>query len=226
MWTKICGIRDVATAASIAALRPSAIGLNFFAGSPRHVLVDAAAEIVRALPAGVEAVGVFVNHSAAEVDAICARCGLRTAQIHGDEPPELLAEVSLRQPDLQIVRAFRMGAERLNPLGDYLEACRRLGVTLRACLVDARIAGQYGGTGQTVPWDILRDDYRRDKWPPLILAGGLTPENVAAAIRAADPWGVDVAGGVESSPGVKDPALVEQFLSEAGRAFGASSSRT
>ena len=225
MWTKICGIRDVPTARAIAALRPSAIGLNFFAGSPRHVLVDAAAEIVRALPAGIEPVGVFVNHSAAEIDAICARCGLRTAQIHGDEPPELLAEVSLRQPDLQILRAFRMGAEKLRPLAEYLEACRRLGVTLRACLVDANVAGQYGGTGQTVPWDILRDDYRRDKWPPLILAGGLTPENVAAAIRAADPWGVDVSGGVESSPGVKDATRVERFLAAVREAFGESPSR-
>jgi phosphoribosylanthranilate isomerase len=215
MWTKICGIRDVSTAKAVAALKPSAIGLNFFAGSPRHVAVDQAVEIVRALPADVEAVGVFVNHSAAEIDAICARCGLRTAQIHGDEKPELLAEVSLRSPGLQLVRAFRMGVEGLSPLGEYLEACAKLGVKLRACLVDAHIAGQYGGTGQTVPWGILRKEYRRDIWPPLILAGGLTPENLADAIRAAEPWGVDVAGGVESSPGVKDLARVERFLAAA-----------
>lgn len=215
MWTKICGIRDVATAKAVATLKPSAIGLNFFAGSPRHVTVEQATEIVRDLPANVEAVGVFVNHSAAEIDAICTRCGLRTAQIHGDEKPELLAEVSLRRPALQLVRAFRMGAERLKPLAEYLESCRRLGVTLRACLVDAQVAGQYGGTGQTVPWNVLQAEYLRDTWPPLILAGGLTPENVAEAIRATNPWGVDVAGGVESSPGVKDLERVSRFLAAA-----------
>lgn len=215
MWTKICGIKDVPTAKAVAALRPDAIGLNFFPRSVRHVPLETAAEIVRTLPNRVEAVGVFVNHSAAEVDTICTRCGLKTAQLHGDEPPELLAELLLRQPALQLVRAFRMGAEKLQPFGDYLDRCRALGITLRACLVDAHVAGQYGGTGQTVPWDVLREEYRRDIWPPLILAGGLTAENVAEAIRAANPWGVDVAGGVESSPGVKDLAKVERFLAAA-----------
>jgi phosphoribosylanthranilate isomerase len=82
-------------------------------------------------------------------------------------------------------------------------------------LVDAHVAGQFGGTGKTVPWETLRLEYQRDKWPPLILAGGLVPENIREAIRAAEPWGVDVAGGVESSPGVKDVAKVERFLAEA-----------
>jgi phosphoribosylanthranilate isomerase len=108
-----------------------------------------------------------------------------------------------------------MGTSGLSELADYLARCRRLGVTLSACLIDAHVVGSYGGTGAVVPWDQLRNDYRVTDWPPLILAGGLHPTNVMAAIEAVAPWGLDVASGVESSPGVKDLALVEQFLAAA-----------
>jgi phosphoribosylanthranilate isomerase len=212
MWIKICGIRDVATARAVAALSPDAIGLNFYNGSPRAVPVEIAAEIVSALSANVEPVGVFVNETAARVKEIANNCKLRTLQLHGDEPPELLAELFCANSRYRLIRAFRMGAAGLAPLGEYLESCRRLEVPLAACLIDAAVDGHYGGSGKTVPWNTVAVEYRRNDWPPLILAGGLNPANVVEAIAVVKPWGVDVASGVETSPGQKDVALVRQFI--------------
>lgn len=211
MKVKICGLRDVATAKAVAALRPDAIGLNFFARSVRVVEESTAAAIVRALPPEVEAWGVFVNHSAEDIRRIAHTCGLHAVQLHGDEPPELLATLS----SLRVIRAFRIGEAGLDEMAAYLERCRALGAMPEACLIDARVEGTYGGTGRVPPWDILAADHRRAGWPPLILAGGLNPENVAAGITAVRPWGVDVAGGVESSPGLKDLERVSRFISAA-----------
>src|SRR5687768_4159644 len=102
MWLKICGIRDVATAQAVAELGPSAIGLNFFSESPRRCELPVAQSIVRNLPATVEPVGLFVNHAVEEIRRVAADCELRTIQLHGDEPPELLAEL----PEFRILRAF------------------------------------------------------------------------------------------------------------------------
>lgn len=208
MWIKICGIRDVSTACEVARLGADAIGLNFFAPSPRCVSVETAAEIVAALPDSVEPVGVFVNHSFAEVRDICARCRLRTIQLHGDESPQFAAEFR----DLRIIRAVRLHAADLSGVAADLAACQALGITLRALLVEPRVEGAYGGTGQIAPWDVLATGWNGSNWPPLLLAGGLTPENVADAIRRTSPWGVDVASGVEDAPGHKDLRRVEQFL--------------
>ena len=214
MWTKICGIRDVATARQVATLRPSAIGLNFFSRSPRCVSPPIAREIVAALPDGVEPVGLFVNHSVAEIVETSRQCGLTTVQLHGDEPPEFLAELAAAA-DVRVIRAHRQGDEGLEPLRQYLDHCTQLGVGLFAVLIDARVEGQYGGTGRRAPWPLLREDYDRAHWPPLILAGGLQPGNVAEAIDAVRPWGVDVAGGVETAPGCKDLSAVAAFLQNA-----------
>ena len=217
MWTKICGIRDVATAVAVAQLRPQAIGLNFFDRSVRVVKPDVAAEIVRQLPPDVEPVGLFVNHTVEQIRGICLHCGLRTIQLHGDEPPELLADLV----EFQILRAFRVGESGLADVELYLDRCRQLGRLPRACLADAKVSGAYGGTGQVAPWKLLREGWRFD-WPPLILAGGLNSTNVAEAIRTANPWGVDVAGGVESAPGQKDLSMVQEFLRQtAGGDFSA-----
>jgi phosphoribosylanthranilate isomerase len=216
MFVKICGIRDVETAVSAADAGVDAIGLNFYAKSPRVVAPAVAAEIVARLcdRAGnaVEAVGVFVNHSAADIRAICQSCGLTTIQLHGDEPPELVAELSA---EFRIVRAFRIGTEGLVALARYLNTCARSGAPPWACLADAKVEGCYGGTGHTAPWDLIARDYTAAEWPPLILAGGLRPENVGEAIRIVRPWGVDVAGGVESSVACKDVTLVRQFVQNA-----------
>ncbi len=221
MWIKICGLNDPGVAAEVARLGPDAVGLNFYEESPRCVSSEVAATIVGALPAAVEPVGVFVNHSAESIAAVCRECRIATAQVHGDETPEQLRELHSIAPELKIVRAHRMGSEGIGPLADYLSECCRLGVELSACLIDARAEGVYGGSGQVAPWKVLSEEYRRDEWPPLILAGGLNAENVAKAIDATGAWGVDVASGVESSPGVKDLQRVERFIQNAR---GASSS--
>ena len=211
MWIKICGVRDVAMAVAIAEAVADAIGLNFYSRSHRVVELDEAARIVSALPERVEPIGVFVNQSAAEVRKIAAACGLRTLQMHGDESAELLAELS----DFQLIRVFRVGAEGLAPVRDSLKTLAAAGVRLRACLVDANVKGAYGGTGETAPWDLLARDWPAADWPPLILAGGLKPQNVREAIGIVHPWGVDVAGGVESTPGQKSLTLVRQFIENA-----------
>ncbi|MGQ0633390.1 MAG: phosphoribosylanthranilate isomerase [Planctomycetaceae bacterium] len=208
MWIKICGIRDVETALAVAKCGVQAIGLNFYERSPRVVALDVAARIVTQLPTTVDPVGLFVNQSAADVRRIAGRCGLRTVQLHGDEPPEVVAELA----ELRVIRAFRVGGEGLSAVAEYLETCRELGSLPWACLLDARVEGTYGGTGKTAPWEAIRRDYRAGHWPSLILAGGLTPENVAAAVRCVRPWGVDVAGGVEKAVACKDAARVQQFV--------------
>ena len=216
MFVKICGIRDVDTALAVVLAGADAIGLNFYEKSPRVVAPAMAAEIVVRIHgfAGtpVEAVGVFVNHSADEIRKICRQCKLRTVQLHGDEPPELVADLTA---EYRVIRAFRVGNEGLSSPAQYLDACRRLSATPWACLVDARVTGQYGGTGQTAPWEVIAREYNAVDWPPLILAGGLGPHNVAQAIRMIGPWGVDVAGGVESSVACKDATLVRQFVQNA-----------
>ncbi|MDA0588692.1 MAG: phosphoribosylanthranilate isomerase [Planctomycetota bacterium] len=216
MWIKICGIRDVETAMQIAALNPDAIGLNFFAKSPRSVDVETAAKISATISAAIERIGLFVNHSTEEVLDICQQCSISTAQLHGDETPGFLARLKSTRPDLKLFRAFRVDAtDGCSEIADYLAKCGQLGVTLDGCLIDSRVEGEYGGTGHTAPWDLLADQYDSRGWPRLILAGGLTSENVAEAIRVTHPWGVDVASGVESSRGVKDVSLVERFIEAA-----------
>ena len=210
VWTKLCGVRDAATAAALAELRPDAIGLNFYEPSPRFITEEAAAEVVRSLPEEIAAIGVFVNSSADEILSTIESVGLKAVQLHGDEPPELIAELKRRRGGLVVLRAWRVSAEGLELLAEHLAACRRIGALPDAILVDAKVPGEYGGTGTTAPWHALKG--YDPAWPPLILAGGLTPENVAAAIATVRPFGVDTAGGIESAPGVKDPARADAFL--------------
>lgn len=218
MWIKICGLRDIETAVAVAELGADAIGLNFFAKSPRSVNREVAQAIATALPERVEVVGLFVNHSLDDVLMTAATCGLETVQIHGDEPPEFLRQLKDANPQLKLLRAFRVGSEGCRDVAEYLATCRRLEVCLSGCLVDAKVEGAYGGTGHTAPWDLLADQYDAARWPKLIVAGGLTPANVAAAITTTRPFGVDVASGVESQPGLKDLSLVQRFIDEARRA--------
>lgn len=210
MWIKICGIRDLDTATYVADQGADAIGLNFYAPSPRSVTVDQAARIADAVRSQVDIVGLFVNHSVEEVRDTAQRVGCDKLQFHGDEPPEFLAEF----PDSHIIRAFRLGADGLAPVAEYLRRCRALNALPWACLIDAAVPGQYGGSGVTVDWGHLADRYHGG-WPPLVLAGGLTPTNVADAIRVTQPWGIDVASGVEASRGIKDRQLIQQFVNQA-----------
>jgi phosphoribosylanthranilate isomerase len=221
MWVKICGISDLPTARRIAELRPDAIGLNFHTPSPRAVAPRKAAAIAQAVRGSVDPVGLFVNHGIDQILATCSDCDFATLQLHGDETADFIADLRRALPNARIIRVHRLGSEGIGSLADSITECAHRAVKLDACLVDARVEGTFGGTGQTAPWDVLARDYRRDEWPPLILAGGLNPENVADAIRTVRPWGVDVASGVESSPGQKDLAAVERFIRAARMAFAA-----
>jgi phosphoribosylanthranilate isomerase len=221
MKIKICGITCVDDALMVARVGADAIGLNFFARSPRRVTPKQAAAIVRELPPFVEPVGLFVNARADDVRAVAGQVGLRSVQLHGDEPPELLAELD----EFRLIRAFRLGAgmDGTSPLvaiADAIQACRRAGRVPDGVLVDAHEDGRYGGTGKTAPWSALAAGYDKRQWPPLLLAGGLTPDNVADGVMQVRPWAVDVASGVEGeTPGRKSAERVEAFVTAARAAF-------
>lgn len=213
MWIKICGVTTVDDALGIEALGADAIGLNFYSGTQRCVSLEQATEIVQALPETVEAVGVFVNHTAEQIETICATCGLRTIQLHGVESPELAAALSRNRTAAQrrIIRAFRVGDAGLHWVRQELGRYEELSVPLSGCLVDAHESGSFGGTGRLAPWEVLTGAWD-PLWPPLILAGGLTPMNVRQAIETVRPWGVDVASGVECAPGQKNLEQVRRLI--------------
>ena len=215
-WIKVCGIRDAVSAEAALMAGASAIGLNFFAKSLRSIAPDQAAAI--ASMRLIQPIGLFVNHSLGEMDSIAAQVGLTAIQLHGDETPRTLLAIHERHSDWYILKAFRV-ADSLRPVEEFIAECQRLDVPLAGCLLDARVEGAFGGTGKVAPWELIANQYDRSNWPPLILAGGLTCENVADAIRAVRPDGVDTASGVESSPGVKDTKLIARFVAEAKNAF-------
>lgn len=210
MFVKICGIRDVDTARAVADCGPDAIGLNFYRQSSRWLDIRMAERICRSLPANVEPIGVFVNHSVDEILDVTKNCRITTAQLHGDELPQVASQ--LIDSGLEVIRAIRVNEENVGQLPDLI--AQYDDVPLRAVLVDAKIAGFYGGSGHTVPWQSIAAAWECN-WPPLILAGGLTPTNISEAISRVRPWGVDTAGGVESSPAIKDPARVRSFIDSA-----------
>ena len=170
---------------------------------------------VREVSADLKAVGVFVNSSPETVRRICSDASLDVIQLHGDESPEKVAAM----PPVPLVLAKRMSADGLDAIASDIGQVESAGRLPEAVLIDALIPGQYGGTGQTVTWSDLIGFRERLGHTRLILAGGLTPENVAEAIRMVQPDGVDVASGVESSPGVKDPVKVKLFVEAARAAF-------
>ncbi len=198
----------------MAAAGADAIGLNFFAGSPRHVTPETAAEVVGALPPSVKKVGVFVNATCGEIQSRFDQLRLDLVQLHGDEPPEFLRELG----GIPVMRALRC-AGTLAQVGDYLRSCRELGCLPDLVLIDAHRAGQYGGTGQITNWALLVDERDALCGLPLVLAGGLTPKNVAEAIATVRPAAVDTASGVELSPGKKSASLTQAFVAAAKSEF-------
>jgi len=207
---KICGITDEEDGRQAARLGADAVGLNFYPRSPRHVSEEKAARIVALLPPFVEPVGLFVNEPLVDVVDQVRRLGmLRTIQWHGEvhELPPLL---------YHFIPAFQVhDRDGLAEVQAYLEKCRAAGRLPSALLIDGHVPGEYGGTGRTVPWKLLADFHPA---VPVILAGGLTPENIAEAIRLVGPYGVDVASGVESSPGRKDVDKMRRFIDNARNA--------
>jgi phosphoribosylanthranilate isomerase len=208
---KICGITSVADALLAADLGADAIGLNFYPPSPRYVDRTTATAIVRALPPFVEAVGLFVNLPLADVVTSIQHIErLHTIQWHGDRP-ELCPPCPFR-----FIPAFQVADSKgLAHVMTYLDACRQAGALPSAVLIDGQLSGQYGGTGRPAPWNLLAEFHPS---VPLILAGGLTPQNVAEAICLVRPYAVDVASGVESTPGRKDPDKLRRFIDNAREA--------
>ena len=208
IYVKICGITNEADADLAATLEADAVGLNFYAASPRWIPKGAAQGVVRNLPASVEPIALFVNESAAFIEEqLQSLPGIRTVQWHAER------SVFLAPVGFQKIPAFPVENESdLVAINHYVAAARLRGTLPQAILIDARAQGLQGGTGRTVPWHLLADF---KPGVPLILAGGLTPENVAEAIRLVRPYGVDVASGVESYPGVKDPEKLRRFMAAA-----------
>lgn len=192
MFVKICGVRTLEDALAAADAGADAVGFNFWPRSKRFVTPEAVAAFAPKLPPGLRRFGVFVDPSAAEVDRALSSGLIHTAQLHGDETPGFCARFTGRY-----VKALRLRA--LDELSAW--DCDLL-------LVDADAPG-YGGSGRTADWTLAAAAARLRK---LLLAGGLTPDNVAGAIAAVHPYGVDVAGGVESAPGVKDHAKIVAFV--------------
>jgi phosphoribosylanthranilate isomerase len=211
MRIKICGVTTPEHACRAAELGADAVGLNFYPKSARHVTEETARQILRALPPFTEPVGLFVNVPLSEACQVLGRLGgVRLVQWHGDAH-----EVADVRP-FRLVPAFAVrDADSLIAIDLYLAKCGEYGTLPAAILLDAHAPGQYGGTGQTAPWQLLAD-YRPPV--PVILAGGLTPENVGEAVRLVRPFAVDVAGGVEAAPGKKDPEKMRRFIANAREA--------
>jgi len=213
---KVCGLADVESAVACARLGADWIGLNFHPPSPRSITPEVGREIASALAGLAEPVGLFVDRPAVEVAALAASIGLETIQLHGDETPSYIAGLARLSPSpLRIVRAFRLAdAASIARMDRFVTEAARLGSPLHAVLVDAHVPGLAGGTGRSIPFDVLEQVSEPFR---VILAGGLTPENVGERVARVRPWMVDVASGVESSPGVKDMSRVCRFV-EAARA--------
>jgi phosphoribosylanthranilate isomerase len=201
---KICGITNWADAKLAVATGADALGFNFCPASPRRVALRHAREIIRHLPRRVIAVGVFVNASEKEILRIARAANLNMLQLHGEEPPKTVKRLTRHFP---VIKAFRVKPKfRVRELGKYKDAA--------AFLLDGFDSGLRGGTGRTFDWRIAREARRSG---PVILAGGLRPENVAAAIRRAKPFAIDVCSGVESGPGKKDPRKLRALMAAVGR---------
>lgn len=215
---KICGITSPGDAEAAVEAGADALGLNFYESSRRYVEPRVARNIEQMVGNSATLVGLFVNHPAEFVNDCIAGLSLRWVQLHGDEPPEYLLEVDSK---VSIMRAYRASAWQ--QVLDDLAACFTAGRVPDAVLLDADVVGSYGGTGHTADWQRLAE--RRPEpeatAPPVILAGGLTPENVAEAIALVHPDGVDVASGVEKAAGQKDPARMQSFVEAAKSAFTA-----
>lgn len=196
---KICGVTSVAEAELCVEAGADAIGLNFYPRSPRCLDVAMARKIVDAVGGAALTVGVFVDAGLDAIRALQASTGFRCVQLHGDEPPELLAEL--------LPHAYK--ALRVKDESSIADARRYAGEHL---LLDAYVAGEPGGTGHSFRWELAVPLARERK---VTLAGGLRPDNVADAVHAVHPFCVDVASGVEARPGVKDHAAVRAFITAA-----------
>jgi phosphoribosylanthranilate isomerase len=207
---KICGITSLEDALTSVDAGADALGFVFYPLSPRHIFPEQAADIIRKLPPFIQTVGLFVNESRDTVNTTADQCGLDIVQLHGDETPDFCSSIKRR-----IIKAFRVkGSFSLDSVSDYRVA---------ACLLDAWSPAAHGGTGQTFNWEIASAAAAQRT---VILAGGLTPDNVAEAVRRVKPYAVDVSSGVEISPGHKDAEKIRKFIIQARLPAWSTSSTT
>ena len=194
---KICGITRVEDALSAANAGADAIGLVFYAASPRSVTIEQAQKIVAALPPFVSVVGLFVNAANAEIESVLSQVKIDILQFHGDETPA----------DCEQINMPYFKAIRVKPDTNLLQYALEF-KSAKALLLDAFSDAAYGGTGQQFDWNLIPKKLTK----PVILAGGLTPANVAEAIKQVQPYAVDVSGGVEMAKGVKDAVKTAAFM--------------
>ena len=197
MFVKICGVTNVDDALLAVALGANSVGLNFVSGSVRQIAPGRARDITARIPGETLTVGIFRNEAKERVVDIVHSAGLKAAQLHGNEGPEEVAWVAQRVPT--VIKAVAAGTE---------QATRAAEFPVPIILVDAKVPG----SGEVFDWS-LAESLPQDR--RILLAGGLNPDNVADAIAAVKPWGVDVASGVEAEPGRKDPTAMRRFIQNA-----------
>ena len=200
MKIKFCGFtrqEDIDTAVKLGV---DALGFIFYKKSPRYIEPEKAAAIIAALPPFVQSVGVFVNHSAAEIQRITDSCQLDIVQLHGDESPDFCENLSSK-----VIKAFRVSTEAdLDPIADYKGK-------VSAILLDTKSSKGYGGTGEVFDWRLAIK--AKKLGIPLILSGGLNAQNIKNAVNDVAPYALDLSSGIEKSPGIKDESLMASLLS-------------
>jgi phosphoribosylanthranilate isomerase len=197
---KICGITRLQDLHAACDAGADALGFVFYEKSPRHLSIASAAALLRELPPFVQAVGLFVNAGPAFIESVLQAVPLDLLQFHGDETPADCARYG--RPWVKAVRVNR-DTDLLKCAADFDAA--------RGLLLDAYVPGVPGGTGEGFDWSLIPPDLPK----PVILSGGLTPDNVAGAVQRVRPWAVDVSSGVESAKGIKDAHLIAQFIAKA-----------
>lgn len=193
---KICGITSLEDALHAAACGADALGFVFYPGSPRFIAAERVRKIIAELPPLVTTVGLFVNETPACIGEVVALCGLDAVQLHGDETP-----AQCLCPPARVIKALR--------LQEGMDEAIFSSYPVAALLLDAYVPDRFGGTGHRCDWQRAAVVSAQQR---VILAGGLTPENVAEAVRLVRPYGVDVSSGVEKRPGEKDPEKVARFI--------------
>jgi phosphoribosylanthranilate isomerase len=208
-WVKICGMTNLEDALVAVEAGADAVGFVFYEKSPRWVSVEKAREIVEKLPAGVEKVGVFVNQIEDALCDVADRAGLTAIQMHGDkEDPHVADLIVAKRPKLKVLAAISMSLE--SPDG---WAMMWRPDVVHAFLIDSGDCSKQGGTGKVFDWNASGPRLENiKKLGRVVAAGGLTPDNVPVAVGILQPWGVDVASGVEARPGKKDPEKVRAFV--------------
>lgn len=202
---KMCGITRKKDAEAGIQAGLDALGFIFYEKSPRNVTPDFVRKVVAKIPPFIDCVGVFVDRDREEVEEIVEYCGLTHAQLHGNERPKYCERLERFASPCRVIKAFRVGKKSSASEFTPYDA------VVRGYLLDTYVKDSAGGTGKTFDWDIIRSlDLKR----PLILAGGLSPDNVVQAVKSVTPYGVDVNSGVETEPGIKDHSKLYDFVSK------------